>query len=67
MGADLERILSQIALPRSDVSPYRVSATAGCVQLGTADGVSELLARARQELSDRNHEQMRAQLRMMAH
>ena len=67
LSDDLESILSQIALPRSDVSPYSVSATAACVQLNSGDGVSELLSRARAELSERRQEQKRQRLRHMAH
>lgn len=64
---DLENILAQLALPRADVSPYSVSATAACAQMNASDGVSELLSRARHELSERRQEQKRERLRLMAH
>ena len=67
LAKDLESIVGRLALPRADVSPYGVTATAACVQMNGDDGVNELLSRARHELSERRQEQKRERLRMMAH
>jgi len=67
LARDLESVIGQLALPRSDVFPYRVSATAGCTQLDADSGVSELMTHARTALSERRHENKREQLRQMAH
>jgi len=67
LARDLEAVIGQLSLPRSDVFPYRVSASTGCVQLTEESGATELLERARTSLAQRRIEIRREQLRLMAH
>ena len=64
---DIERIIGQIQLPRSDVPPYGVFATASCAQLADGFGVNELMTSVRSALSDYRQDKKRERLRSMAH
>ena len=53
---DIEQQLSQVALPRSDVFPYRVTAISACAELAEGASDADLLLAARSALSDRRVE-----------
>jgi diguanylate cyclase (GGDEF)-like protein len=59
VARDSEAMIGQIALPRSDVFPHRVSASAGAATLEDGFGVSELLHAARGALAERQRERKR--------
>lgn len=67
VARDLEELLGQIALPRADVFPYRVSASAGFAPLDGGAGVDEMLQAARDALADRRVQRHRDDLRSLAH
>ena len=56
LARDVEQLIAHIALPRSDVFPYRVSASVGCGELKRGFGPKELIRAADLELYSRKAE-----------
>ncbi|MEM8884827.1 MAG: diguanylate cyclase [Planctomycetota bacterium] len=56
LARDIEQMVSDVALPRSDVFPYRISASAGCAELKRGFGGKELTRAADLALYARKRE-----------
>ena len=56
LARDLEKLIDGVELPRSDVFPHRVSASAGAAELKRSFGAKELVRAADLRLYERKNE-----------